>query len=276
MSWIEHARRELPERLDDNGDLPPPWVAFPTYERYTIGWRMGAGESYLCLWHVFLEGLAQDRETRLAFLKRHPAAPIDWADSVYAVLNPGKDLIDPDNEDDPDPDERRAAYLAEGLIACDASYTIWRAANDEIRWPWKDSRSPITAARYRTRELWFWSRRVQEMRDDGSFRHPALPWGWRSCAAPLRIGAVPRPNPRQGLLTLAKMLCAGRVQPPWELGLPPESFKDSFDDHMGYADAYRLWCMSALDDTWLVEHFCQPESAPPAWRPWLSVHAAAD
>ena len=32
-------RDRLAGELDAHGDLVPPWAKFPTYERYTIGWR---------------------------------------------------------------------------------------------------------------------------------------------------------------------------------------------------------------------------------------------
>jgi hypothetical protein len=78
MDWNQSYRSRLPEHLDANGDLAPPWERFPTYERYTIGWRMGAGEDWLGLWHVFLKGLESSPEVRLAYLRRHLPAPISW------------------------------------------------------------------------------------------------------------------------------------------------------------------------------------------------------
>jgi hypothetical protein len=78
----------LPGYLDENGDLPPPWERLPTFEFHTMGWRMGKGEDWLRLWTVFLEQLGPELEPRLAYLKRHPPAPIIWASSVYHVLYP--------------------------------------------------------------------------------------------------------------------------------------------------------------------------------------------
>src|SRR5690606_25733592 len=98
----------LPEHLDDHGDLAPPWARFPTYERHTLGWRMGAGEDWLGLWHVFLERLEPAFEVRLAYLRRHPAAPVSWASSVYGVLYPearGEDDDDDDDDDGEDGDD---------------------------------------------------------------------------------------------------------------------------------------------------------------------------
>lgn len=33
--------------LTDKPIMPPPWIAFPKIERYSIGWRMGYGEEYI-------------------------------------------------------------------------------------------------------------------------------------------------------------------------------------------------------------------------------------
>src|SRR5579871_6192954 len=88
MSWQQFYRDRLPDELDDNGDLAPPWERFPTYERYTIGWRMGTGEGWLDMWRVFLDDLDPALEVRLAYLKRHPPAPVTWASWVYAILHP--------------------------------------------------------------------------------------------------------------------------------------------------------------------------------------------
>lgn len=33
--------------IEEKTLMEPPWIAFPSYGRYSLGWRMGAGESYL-------------------------------------------------------------------------------------------------------------------------------------------------------------------------------------------------------------------------------------
>jgi hypothetical protein len=75
MDWKQSCRARLPQFVDRNGDLAPPWEQFPEYERHTIGWRMGTGEDWLGMWHVFLEQLDPAPDARLAYLRRHPPAP---------------------------------------------------------------------------------------------------------------------------------------------------------------------------------------------------------
>ena len=53
MAMLKEAYDRLPNdplRYDETGLAEPPWKVFPDYDRYTIGWRMGAGEDY---WHAF-------------------------------------------------------------------------------------------------------------------------------------------------------------------------------------------------------------------------------
>jgi hypothetical protein len=271
VDWREAGKARLPEHLDSNGDLAPPWVEFPEYERHTLGWRMGGGESWMIMWGIFLEKLGTDPAVRLAYLQRHAPAPFTWADTVHAVLNPSGDDEDENEEDDVTRGSRAQDLERRGLIASDIAYSTWcRRYPDYV--PWRHAKTPFDAARHGTRDFWFWSRRVQELRERGEWRAPELPAAWEACAAALREGAAGAVDVDQGLRTLAKMLCAGRVVPPWELELEPEQFADSFDDDMGYVDAYRLWGMSAFDDEPQRERFVPAQSVPAAWRAWMVEH----
>lgn len=49
----------------------PLWLVFPTYSATTIGWRMGAGESYEICYNTMLE--CMDCETRQAYMQKFPA-----------------------------------------------------------------------------------------------------------------------------------------------------------------------------------------------------------
>jgi hypothetical protein len=271
MDQQQCSRDRLAEHLDGNGDLPPPWERFPNYERYTIGWRMGAGEDWLSYWHVFLDALAPDFEVRLAYLRRHPPAPVNWADHVYAVLHPS--VRDSDNEgDDSGETQRRAELLQLGLIASDAAYPVWLRQQQGVRWPWEYGETPETVARYWTRDFWFWSRQVAGLRVADDWKQPTVPEGWEPCAEPLATGLVRTPDLRRGLLTLAQMLAAGRVVPPWEFGLGIDTFAGSFELDMGYTDAFRLWGMSAFDDREQMQSLLGDSGPPASWHTWVSEH----
>ena len=133
MDWKRSCIARLPEYLDDSGDLVPPWERFPGYERYSLGWRMGTGEDWLGLWHVFLEQHDSAFEARLAYLRRHPPAPFTWADAVYDALHPSP--IDDENEDERIAKERRGALLEMGLIASNVAYPTWLRQQQGVRWP---------------------------------------------------------------------------------------------------------------------------------------------
>lgn len=266
MDSQQFYRGRLHEHLDEHGDLAPPWEQFPHYERYTIGWRMGAGEGWLSYWHVFLDSLCPGLEVRFAYLKRHPPAPICWADHVYRVLHPATQR---ETDDDGVTEARhRDELLRMELIVSDAAYPIWLRQQHGVRWPWEMSDELLTVARHWTRDLWFWSRQIAELRREPVWVLPEVPPDWQACAAPLGTGKLPDIDLRQGLLSLTQMLCAGRVVPPWELGLTPADFADSFEIDMGYADAFRLWLMAAFDDREHMQRTLGRE--PPAnWQQWM-------
>jgi hypothetical protein len=269
MDWKLFYRTRLPEFLDGNRDLAPPWERFPSYERYTIGWRMGEGEDWLCLWNVFLDDLDPAFDVRLAYLLRHPPAPITWADAVHRALHPASP--DVEGEDDEGAEvERRAVLHRWGLIASDVAYSTWLSQQQGVQWPWESAETPETAARYWTRALWFWSRQVAELRSDTAWVPPAVPELWQPCAAPLNTGEVGSPDPCKGLLSLAQMLSAGRVSPPWQLGLTFDDFADSFENDMGYVDAFRLWGMSSFDDREQLQRYLAATEAPEPWERWTT------
>ena len=44
----------------DKKIMPPPWLAFPEIERYSIGWRMGYGEDYIYRFGDWLDTLSSE------------------------------------------------------------------------------------------------------------------------------------------------------------------------------------------------------------------------
>lgn len=275
--WRESARARLPEHLDARGDLAPPWAKFPTFERYCIGWRMGSGEGWLNLCSVFFEDLPGDEATRMAYLRRHPPAPICWADWVWSVLFPdapeADELEDEDEEiarEEAEQAARRAQLLAWGLIEHDVAWRTWRARRAELVWPWRWTETPTEAARYWTRDLWFWSREITERRAQGTLEIPATaPEAWSAFVQALRSGSA-EVDAARGLEALALMFAAGEVRPPWALGCSPSEFADSFEMDMGYVDAWRLWG-SCFDDEAQVRRFCAMDEAPPEWAEFIET-----
>lgn len=79
--------------------MPPPWLAAPSIERYSIGWRMGAGEYYLCRFRDWLESL--NSEERTSYQDLFPE-PIFWS---------GWWADEDSDEDDEDYDDASADYM---------------------------------------------------------------------------------------------------------------------------------------------------------------------
>jgi hypothetical protein len=257
---------------DRQPDLTPPWEKYPTYERYTIGWRMGSGEDYLHQWRKAVKAMPEDYETRLQFLQSYRPAPLTWTNLVFAVLYPQADKhADADKEFS---DEEIQNYVELGLIAYDAPYQTWIAEQQHIAWPWQNIETPEDAARYNTREFWFFCRQLNAVREQGIPVFEEIPEKWKSIESQLKTGEVGEVDTRQGLLTLAQMLCAGTVEPPWKYGLTPQDSEDSYEDDMGYADAFRLWIMSAFDDDRLLWELCNKSGIPADWLQRLEEEAS--
>ncbi len=252
--------------MSKNADMVPPWEQFPTYERYTIGWRMGAGEDYIYKWRNFINDLPDDYETRLGYFKRHRPAPLTWCDMVLHFLYPGIEL-----------DREFGCSQAEiqkltnlNLIEVDAAYQTWLSNQSEIVWPWSFSETPQHMVRYRTREFWFFSRQLNAARMLGDLKFEKIPNGWQGVERELLSGQLGDVDLTQGLLTLSQMLCAGDVKPPWNLGLSLKDFGNSFEMDMGFIDAFRLWMISSFDDKVLLQKILQETQVPNYWIDWVN------
>jgi hypothetical protein len=201
---------------------------FPTYERHCLGWRMGLGENWMGMWGVFVKDLPADSDSRIAYLRRHPPAPINWADTVQRAL-----AFSDDNE----PDATVVDTLKrQGLIAVDIAWHTWRHGHRDAAT--LVAESPPQAARYSTRDFWFWCRCIA---DEGLGVLGELPATWKALATQDAVATT-------GLEQLAEMFLRGHVETPWSRGLSIDDFTDSFDDDMTFTDAFRLWLMSSFDD----------------------------
>lgn len=248
-------------------DVVPPWEQFPAYERYTIGWRMGTGEDYLHHWYAFIEMLPNDYDTRFTYLKRHRPAPLSWGDMILTVLYP-------ETESDQGfgcSHEDILKLLGLGLVEHDAAYQTWLTQQSTIVWPWSwpVSQTPQNAARYRTREFWFFSRHLNAKREIGDLELDNIPIAWQRFETQLRTGQLGDVDLSQGLLTLGQMLCAGLVKPPWVFDLSLDDFTDTFAMDMGYVDAFRLWTISAFDDHQLLRELLQETQVSEEWADWV-------
>lgn len=72
----EHYRADLQKELQEHDPPRPPWVRYPDIPRFSIGWRMGAGEEYGCVLRLWKEG--RSRDELLDYLRRFAPIPVSW------------------------------------------------------------------------------------------------------------------------------------------------------------------------------------------------------
>ncbi|WP_313181669.1 NADAR family protein [Lacrimispora sp.] len=61
-----------------NKIMPPPWLAYPKIERYSIGWRMGYGEDYMIRFSTWWDTLSQEERTEYQTLFPEPVTWKGW------------------------------------------------------------------------------------------------------------------------------------------------------------------------------------------------------
>ena len=66
--------------LKDKKIMPPPWLAFPDIERYSIGWRMGSGEDYIYRFGDWLDTLSPEERKEYRSLFPEPITWKGWWD----------------------------------------------------------------------------------------------------------------------------------------------------------------------------------------------------
>ena len=70
--WYKEALLKWEEEY---GEVPPPWVFRPEGHPYSIGWRMGAGESFLMVFWQWWEQKSPTETEALAYFKKYNPPP---------------------------------------------------------------------------------------------------------------------------------------------------------------------------------------------------------
>ena len=70
--WYLKASKELIEKY---GDVPPPWIYAPTFHPYSIGWRMGGGETHIMILSEWLDQENLSFNARVEYLRKYPSPP---------------------------------------------------------------------------------------------------------------------------------------------------------------------------------------------------------
>lgn len=264
----------LAENLDAHGDLAPPWARFPEISAGSLGWRMGPGEGWKWAWWDWVQKLPDDRETRLAYLRRHPPAPRPWASSAMAVVDPTY------REDDESTESGNARWTAleatlerEGMVGDDVAFAAWLARNPKPEAPWTSGSSLAVEIRYGSRELTFLARWAAGCREDDLMSWLAdvgtPPWDWENFAAALRRGTRPDTLPDDPRECVGILLAAHDASPPppWLGGEDPSAIEQQFEDHTTYAGAWSEWVMDVFDDApTFAAYLAKSPPAPPPWQ----------
>ncbi|KAF5721570.1 hypothetical protein FGLOB1_221 [Fusarium globosum] len=100
MSASAEQQNEIDKLVEQHGAVPPPWFMFPNEHPYSIGWRMGAGESYIMIyWTWWGQQRKQiDEKQRIEYFRRWPPPP-EW---LICMIEAIWDLDPKDFEDDDD------------------------------------------------------------------------------------------------------------------------------------------------------------------------------
>ena len=82
--------------LQNKEILPPPWLACREIDRYSIGWRMGYGEDYICQFGDWLNTLSSEEQEEYRTLFPEPVTWKGWWDDedTCALLEHGDFCVD--------------------------------------------------------------------------------------------------------------------------------------------------------------------------------------
>ena len=92
--WYKEALRRWEE---DYGEVPPPWVFRPEGHPLGIGWRMGAGESFMMVFMTWWEQQSMTEAQALEYFKKYSPPPrwLGWISELIWKLDtdPGIDYV---------------------------------------------------------------------------------------------------------------------------------------------------------------------------------------
>src|SRR5258706_14094439 len=90
MNSEDWMQPEIARLTAQHGTVPPPWIAFQDAHPYEIGWRMGAGESYLMVWREWWAQQRFDEAGRIQYFGQWPPPPrsLGWMIQLVWDLDP--------------------------------------------------------------------------------------------------------------------------------------------------------------------------------------------
>ncbi|MBA3545806.1 MAG: hypothetical protein H0T76_04915 [Nannocystis sp.] len=261
---------EIERAIDARGDLAPPWAKYPEIPAGSIGWRMGYGEGWLDVWYEWLSRQPTDRAWRLAYLRRHAAAPRTWDRVALRTFNPNWNGDATDETAQHDLAELKAA----GAIGNDVAMLAWEVLHGSspvAPWAGRAGDSSVAACvRYGARELDFWARWCGSRRASGVLElwlesAPPAPSGWQKLRDAAARGEAADLGSGDSYERLAVLLAAhGHAPAPWVLGEEPASLREELDEDVSYADAWNLWVSERFDDAMTWQRYLGEQGPIPA------------
>lgn len=107
------------------GDIPPYWVVYPDIHLYSIGWRMGSGESCCMTWWAWWRTQNWAFDEKVAYFKKF-GVPHAWLGVLLDILY-GVDYHECDEGELP-------VHFAKLHALGFGSYEEWQADFDDERW----------------------------------------------------------------------------------------------------------------------------------------------
>jgi hypothetical protein len=80
--WYLKSSKEL---ITKYGDIPPPWIYAPNFHPYSMGWRMGGGETHVMILGEWLNQVDLNFDERVAYLLKYPS-PARWYQWIIHFL----------------------------------------------------------------------------------------------------------------------------------------------------------------------------------------------
>ena len=95
MNEQSYVKKEIDRYLSELGEVPPHWVFRPDSHPYSIGWRMGDGESFVEVFYTWFEEYLTTENERINYFLKHDPPP-RWLASVIESIWDLEGWNDPD------------------------------------------------------------------------------------------------------------------------------------------------------------------------------------
>lgn len=88
-------RKEIKKFISEKGEVPPHWIYLPDSHPYSIGWRMGSGETFQEVFYTWFEENLLTEGARVNYFLKHSPPP-RWLATVIESIWDLEGWNDPD------------------------------------------------------------------------------------------------------------------------------------------------------------------------------------